>query len=86
MRMPGWRRPGPPSAHSVARNRLPHFQRLRRLFWAVHEEREVGMVPRAPSSAQNTQQQGFWTLGRGGAPRSATTRGRPSLTLQGAKA
>ena len=67
-------------------NRLQHFQGLRGLFWAVHAWREVGMVPRAPPSAQNTQQQGFWTLGRGGAPRSAATRGRPSLTLQGAKA
>lgn len=66
-------------------NRLQHFQGLRGLFWAVHAWREVGMVPRAPPSAQNTQQQGFWTLGRGGAPRSAATRGRPSLTLQGAK-
>lgn len=43
------------------------------------------MVPRASPSARNTQQQGFWTLGRGGAPRSAATRGRPSLTLQGAR-
>lgn len=84
--MPGWRRPGPPSAHSVAWNRLQHFQGLRCLFWAVHAGREVGMVPKAPPSAQNTQQQGFWTLWRGGAPRSAATRGRPSFTLQGAKA